>query len=75
MWPLAVVAVDEGVKSRLLLQLAACCITGREFVSLRVHQPGLKWLIFQAENSKRRLQEELRKLWLVAAVRYQHQCR
>ena len=46
-------------KSRLLLQLAACCITGRPFVSLRVHQPNLKWLIFQAENSKRRLQEDL----------------
>jgi hypothetical protein len=55
-------------KSRLLLQLAACCITGRPFVSLRVHQPGLKWLIFQAENSKRRLQEDLRRLrqWLGA---------
>ena len=53
-------------KSRLLLQLAACCITGRPFLSLRVHQPGLKWLIFQAENSKRRLQEDLRRLrnWL-----------
>lgn len=53
-------------KSRLLLQLAACCITGRPFVSLRVHQPDLKWLIFQAENSKRRLQDDLRRLrdWL-----------
>jgi hypothetical protein len=53
-------------KSRLLLQLAACCITGRPFVSLRVYQPGLKWLIFQAENSKRRLQDDLRRLrsWL-----------
>jgi hypothetical protein len=55
-------------KSRLLLQLAACCITGRPFVSLRVHQPDLKWLIFQAENSRRRLQEDLRRLrqWLGA---------
>ncbi|HEX7860311.1 MAG TPA: AAA family ATPase [Verrucomicrobiae bacterium] len=53
-------------KSRLLLQLAACCITGRPFVSLPVHQPNLKWLIFQAENSKRRLQDDLRRLrdWL-----------
>jgi hypothetical protein len=53
-------------KSRLLLQLAACSITGRPFVSLRVHSPNLKWLIFQAENSKRRLQEDLRRLrhWL-----------
>lgn len=53
-------------KSRLLLQLAACSITGRPFLGLRVHVPDLKWLIFQAENSKRRLQTDLQRLraWL-----------
>jgi hypothetical protein len=46
-------------KSRLLLQLAACCILGRPFAGLRTHSPGLRWLIFQAENSVRRLQMDL----------------
>jgi hypothetical protein len=46
-------------KSRLLLQLAAACILGRPFAGQRTHAPGLRWLIFQAENSVRRLQMDL----------------
>jgi hypothetical protein len=53
-------------KSRLLLQLAACSITGRPFIGLRTHAAGKKWLVFQAENSKRRLRDDLQRLreWL-----------
>lgn len=55
-------------KSRLLLQLAASCIAGRPFIGLRTHAPDLKWMILQAENSNRRLQDDLRALraWLGA---------
>lgn len=53
-------------KSRFLLQMAACCIAGRPFLDLRTHAPGSRWLIFQAENSNRRLQQDLAALrkWL-----------
>lgn len=46
-------------KSRLLLQLAVCAITGRPFVGLETHAKGLSWLIMQGENSNRRLQFDL----------------
>lgn len=46
-------------KSRLLLQMAAACILGRPFVGMPTHAPGLRWLIFQAENSVGRLQADL----------------
>lgn len=53
-------------KSRLLLQLAACVITGREFLDLPTHGENSTWLILQAENSPRRLQQDLHGLrqWL-----------
>lgn len=53
-------------KSRLLLQLAACVIAGKPFLDLRTHAPGSRWLVFQAENSTRRLQTDLNALrrWL-----------
>ena len=49
-------------KSRLLLQLAAACITGREFLGLPTRAQGKRWLILQAENSNRRLRTDLEKL-------------
>lgn len=53
-------------KSRLLLQMAACHITGRPFIGLRTQQAGLRWLVLQTENSNRRLQQDLDHLrsWL-----------
>jgi hypothetical protein len=53
-------------KSRVLLQLAADCITGREFLGLPTRAQGKRWLILQAENSNRRLRNDLEKLraWL-----------
>lgn len=50
-------------KSRLLLQMAASCILGRSFVGLRTHNRALRWLILQAENSTRRLQVDLDRLF------------
>ncbi|XHR29617.1 MAG: AAA family ATPase [Chthoniobacteraceae bacterium] len=47
-------------KSRLLLQLALCMITGREFLGIATRAPRRPWLILQTENSNRRLQTDLR---------------
>ncbi len=58
-----VVAGAGGMgKSRLLLQLAVACITGKPFVSFETRGEHLRWLILQAENSNRRLQFDLAKL-------------
>jgi hypothetical protein len=46
-------------KSRLALQLPVATITSRPFVGFETHRPELRWLILQAENSNRRLQEDL----------------
>jgi hypothetical protein len=64
--PMTILGAGGLGKSRLLLQLAACCITGRPFLDLRTHAPGLRWLILQTENSNRRLQQDLQALrtWL-----------
>lgn len=53
-------------KSRFLLQLAACAITGREFIGWPVRRRTGKWLIMQTENSNRRLHADLSALqkWL-----------
>ena len=49
-------------KSRLLLQLAGCCIVGRPFLGLETHGQNLRWLIIQAENSNRRLKSDFSRL-------------
>jgi AAA domain len=49
-------------KSRLLLQLAVCMITGKPWLGLETRGTGLSWLILQGENSTRRLQSDLAKL-------------
>ena len=55
-------------KSRLLLQLAAAMITGKEFLGIRLPSRKLKWLFIQNENSARRLQIDFQKLkaWIGA---------
>lgn len=57
--PLTIVGPGGLGKSRLLLQLAACCITGLPFLGFETRGQGLRWLVFQAENSTRRLQSDL----------------
>lgn len=49
-------------KSRMVLQLAVCCILGGEFLGLATRARGKKWLILQTENSNRRLRSDLDKL-------------
>ena len=46
-------------KSRLAYQFALCAITGRPFITLETGCPELRWLFIQAENSNRRLQDDL----------------
>jgi hypothetical protein len=56
---LTIVGAGGIGKSRLLLQLAVACILGRPFIGMKTHARNLRWLIFQAENSVRRLQRDL----------------
>jgi len=49
-------------KSRLLMQLAFCMITGRPFLGIETHARGKKWLVFQTENSNRRLKTDITKM-------------
>lgn len=49
-------------KSRMVLQLAFCCILGRKFLDLETRARGKRWLILQTENSNRRIRSDLEKL-------------
>jgi hypothetical protein len=49
-------------KSRIMLQLAICMILGREFLGIPTFAKGKRWLVFQTENSRRRLHEDLKKM-------------
>lgn len=49
-------------KSRLVLQMAVCCILGEPFLGLDSHAKGKKWLIIQTENNNRRLSMDMRAL-------------
>jgi hypothetical protein len=49
-------------KSRLVMQLALCCRTGRDFLGWKTQRPELRWLFLQTENSCRRLQYDLRRM-------------
>ena len=53
-------------KSRLGTQLAACAITGQDFLAFRTNGHNLKWLILQGENDNTRLKHDLNGLhtWL-----------
>ena len=56
----SVMAGPAGIgKSRLLIQMALCCITGRDFLGMPTFAKGKRWLIFQNENSNRRLQQDI----------------
>jgi hypothetical protein len=49
-------------KSRLIMQLALYCRTGREFLGWSTQGRELRWLFLQTENSCRRLQYDLRRM-------------
>jgi hypothetical protein len=49
-------------KSRLILQGAFAQITSRPFLCFESHGPAKRWLFLQAENSNRRLQDDLKPL-------------
>ena len=49
-------------KSRLLLQLAAAMIVGKEFLGIPMPPRKLRWLFVQNENSSRRLKADFQKL-------------
>jgi hypothetical protein len=49
-------------KSRLVMQLALCCSTGRNFLEWPTRGGGLRWLFLQTENSCRRLQYDLSRM-------------
>ncbi len=57
--PLVIAGQGSIGKSRLLLQLAAACITGRNWGCFETHARDTRWLILQTENSNRRLQKDL----------------
>jgi 5S rRNA maturation endonuclease (ribonuclease M5) len=64
-----VVSGQGGIgKSRLLLQMAVACRAGLPFVSFETRGQELSWLILQAENSNRRLKDDLESLrrWIGA---------
>jgi hypothetical protein len=64
--PLTILAPGGVGKSRLLLQIIACIVTGREFLGFPTKGRGMRWLILQTENSNRRLQSDLHRIkaWL-----------
>ncbi len=53
-------------KSKLLLQLIACQMMRAPFLGIQTHGAPRKWVIFQTENSNRRLQYDLNQVrgWL-----------
>lgn len=58
--PFAIVGPAGIGKSRLLLQLIVCLLTGRPFLGWPVKRHDEKWLIVQTENSNARLQNDLK---------------
>jgi hypothetical protein len=64
--PSTIVGPSGVGKSRLLLQMAVCGITGRDFIGWPMKQEKAKWLIIQAENSSHRLQQNMKRFaqWL-----------
>jgi hypothetical protein len=56
---LAVCGAGGIGKSRLQLQMAVACRAGLPFIGFETRGQDLKWLIIQAENSNRRLKDDL----------------
>ena len=52
-------------KSRLAMQLALCCRTGRDFLGWQTKGLELRWLFLQTENSCRRLKYDLERMLTV----------
>lgn len=49
-------------KSRLVLQMAVCCILGKPFIGWETNARGTRWLILQTENGNRRLKADLSRM-------------
>ena len=64
--PFVMAAAGGTGKSRLLLQLIACVVSGRDFLKFKTGGRDKRWLVLQTENSNRRLQRDLTPLrrWL-----------
>ncbi len=64
--PLTILGEGGLGKSKLLLQLIACQLFGAPFLGIPTHGTPRKWVIFQTENSTRRLKYDLDQLrgWL-----------
>lgn len=64
--PMTILAQGGTGKSRLVTQLLACIVTGREFIGLPTNGLGMRWLVIQTENTNRRLQTDLHRIkaWL-----------
>ena len=64
--PLTIVGPSGVGKTRFVLQLAVCVITGKPFIGLPVQQQVVRWLFLQNENNARRFQYELNNIqpWL-----------
>jgi hypothetical protein len=60
--PLGMVGPAGVGKSRLLMQLAVCTITGLPFLGWPVKKQDIKWLIVQTENGNARLQGDLQSM-------------
>lgn len=60
--PLTIIGPSGSRKSWLVIQMAACVITGRDFLGWPVTKQDGKWLIIQTENNSNRLIEEMN--WL-----------
>lgn len=57
--PFGIVGPAGVGKSRLMLQLLVCIITGKDFLGWKVKKHPGKWLIIQTENGSQRLQADL----------------
>ena len=51
-------------KSRIMLQMAICMITGKDFLDMPTHGTGKHWLFIQSENSNRRLHADLKHMMI-----------
>lgn len=57
--PFGIVGPAGVGKSRLMLQLLVCIITGKPFLGWKVQQKKGKWLVIQTENGNQRLKADL----------------
>jgi RecA-family ATPase len=53
--PMTLIGPGGVGKSRLLLQLAAAMVSGRDFIGIPLPQRRLRWLFLQTENSNPRV--------------------